>query len=699
MRSSNQGLIPQSEREQATSHRSSDQDLNYHSFSEVTEESSRVNYDFRGFSTSINDMFTDADHERTDCCAMACCGVLQGDVDRYLVTGVKPPSCFKRFWVHIVFPLWIFLLAMFCAVRLRDPWLNQMFSTGLVFLLLGYFVVQCYKGAYKRRGVRDDMLWRKSHLLRSGDLRQRSEEDFDDVSNSTEVPAYYLGQTRSDMKNAHGLCGCYVVDQSANQRLDEEKTSICTHFFNCFTKACCGVMCGMQLQLCGICGTAQEARELKELVEAGQRRIDYMTMQPYLEYYPAIYNERNNEEERSSWWNRLYQLSWWNRLSQLSKGVVKMSLGSCMLLFVWSILSERLHTKFGPKNFLVFCATLFQAFFLLSIVYWKHTKDISLDALIKFFACGFCLSTSLAVFYEGVVGLSLRFIMSLLMAIFGIDVVEGNGYSLENPGFGNLWNAMQENGGGTSSYRDYLKVFGKDHPIFYSIYLFFTAFILAAMIEELCKYFGYRMVEHPDFLSKQHLEEAADFQVVEDEEAEEVQEQDFSQQDRSLQSRGAAITVSMVAVSLGFACCENLVYIFVYGEASVAFEVIVLLSRSLFPVHPIAAALQSIRVCERDLEKKDKIKIGSVILPGVIFHGLYDFLIMWIDFMAHKDANYITDDDEAVGSIDNSDAIAFGVSVSVVLAGLWYYFRESRAQRKRFEGIDRETSVDQSSLL
>jgi hypothetical protein len=33
---------------------------------------------------------------------------------------------------------------------------------------------------------------------------------------------------------------------------------------------------------------------------------------------------------------------------------------------------------------------------------------------------------------------------------------------------------------------------------------------------------------------------------------------------RTLKSIGAATTVSMVAVALGFSCCENLVYIFLY---------------------------------------------------------------------------------------------------------------------------------------
>jgi hypothetical protein len=685
------------EGERATSPRDNGRDLNYQSFPDNGDERIPLNSDFRGFSTSINDMFTDPDSERIDCCAMACCGILQADRDRYLITGVTPPSCFRRFWLHICLPIWIFVIAMLCAVKIPDPWLNEFLSTGFVFCVIGYFIIQCVKGAWKRRQVRKDLLWSKFHFVTSGDFRQRTDEDSVEEERSGETPAYFTGQTRSDIKNSHGLCGCYATDRSPDHRFNEDKISICTRFFQCFTNACCGKMCGMHFQLCGICGVAQEARQLEDLLHAGYRRIDYITMQPYMEYYPAIYKARNSEEEPpSSWSDRLS--SWWDRLSLLSKLVLKVSLGFCTLLLIWSLLAYRMHHKFGPENFIVFCATLFQAYFLLTLVHWNHTQDVSTDALIKFFASGFCLSTTIAVFYELVVGFTIRLIMTILMAISGIDVVEENGYALASPGFGNFWNAMQETGEGTSSYKDYLLVYGKEHPFIYTIYLFIYAFFLAAMIEELAKYFGFRMVEHPDFLSRRNLEEAAECECVDDEE-EESDEQDFSDQDRSLQSRGAAITVSMVAASLGFACCENLIYIFVYGEATFTVEIFVLLARSLFPVHPIAAALQSVRVCQRDLEKQEKTRLGRIIFPGVMFHGLYDFFLMWIVFLSNRNANYATDDDEAIGSVDNSDAFSIVMAVFLILGGSWYYLRESRSQRKRLQAMDRETSVDQSRLL
>ena len=58
---------------------------------------------------------------------------------------------------------------------------------------------------------------------------------------------------------------------------------------------------------------------------------------------------------------------------------------------------------------------------------------------------------------------------------------------------------------------------------------------------------------------------------------------------KTLQSQGVAITVAMVSVSLGFACCENLIYIFLYNRGPLDAEIAVLISRSLFPIHPLCA--------------------------------------------------------------------------------------------------------------
>ena len=257
---------------------------------------------------------------------------------------------------------------------------------------------------------------------------------------------------------------------------------------------------------------------------------------------------------------------------------------------------------------------------------------------------------------------------------------------------------MQDESGGTPSYRQFLQVFGEEHPFIYTVYLFLNAFFLAAMIEELAKYFGFRMVEHPDFFSRREVEEMAEVNNNSDDGDVESRElAELPEQNRSFLSRGAAITVSMVAVSLGFACCENLIYIFVYGEATVAVQVVVLIARSLFPIHPLAAALQSVRVCARNLENDKRMRVGRVIFPALLFHGLYDFFLMWIDFALRSRGKDV--DDDAVLEDGNSDLYSIIASFLILCFGMVGYFRQSKKQRKRLQALDGQVSVDQARLI
>lgn len=659
--------------------------LNYQSFLGAAA-SAKVSEGYRrGFSTSINHMFVEPEHERIDCCALACCGVFQNDRDRFLITGIRPPSCCKRFWVHICLPVWIFAMAVFCAVRIEDVLIRELFSTLLILLLVVYFLGQCLKGMRKRREIRGDLLWSKYEMLRTGTFRSRLDDDSAGDASMGESPEFLMGQTANDIRNAHSLCGCYASDYDPND--STEHYTFCSHLFQCFTGIFCGMLCRCHIQLCGICGIAQEGRQVEKLIHQKYRRVDYVTMQPMLEYYEAIYEARNDEtdEYKSSLW------IFWSRLSDFSKWVVRTIGIILVVLFIWSILGYQ--RQFSLENYAVFCATLLQAYAVMKLVHWKHVKDISTDALIKYFVSGFCLSTSLAIFFELIVGLAMKLVMSVLMAISGIDVVQSSGYSLNgwlvSPGFAGI-TAMQEVDDASTSYREYVKAYGYDHPIVYTIYLFVSAFFLAAMIEELCKYFGFRMIEHPDFFSSRDLADAAEVEATQSENNSNGARTSFPEQDRSLESRGAAITVAMVATALGFACCENLVYIFIYGSSNFDVEVVILLARSIFPVHPIAAALQSIWVCERDLEMKPSTGLGRVILPGILFHGAYDFLLMWFDFYYARQATDAVDDDQASSGVDeDSDWLSFALSFGLLIVAMIYFFWASDLQRRRFRSMDR----------
>jgi hypothetical protein len=302
----------------------------------------------------------------------------------------------------------------------------------------------------------------------------------------------------------------------------------------------------------------------------------------------------------------------------------------------------------------------------------------------------------MGVFFELVLGIIVRMTMALLMAISGVDVVTDNGYSMTKPGFSNVWTSGAEVNYGGVEYRSYLEAYSNDHPIVFTLYLMVTSFILAAMVEEICKYFGFRMVDHPDFLTRDQVEEAMRYQ--EDDGIQAVVSS-FPDQNRTFKSRGAAITVSMVAVGIGFACCENLVYIFIYGKATVSTEVFILLARSLFPIHPIAAALQSIGVCKRDLENNPKTRLGRIIAPAVLFHGLYDFSVMWLYYIGNRQGNYVDEDDGISFTTEEGvEKISGIVSTLILVFGWCYYIRESRKQRQRLAELDGETAIEESSL-
>lgn len=641
--------------------------------------------DYRGFNTSIVDMwrYPDADQERIDCCSIACFGCLQADRNRYLITGVMPPTFCRRIFVHIMMPLIIFALAIFAAVNVPDPYMNQLLCYGFVVAFFFYFISQCMKGAQKRRQTRRNLLWAKYRKRESGRFRRREDEQSDEEDDD-EDDQYLMGQTRCDIWNAHSLCGCYAVDRGRNFAFGaEEEITFCTRMFDCCTNICCAKMCGMHFTCCGFCGLAQEGKQIEALLGPDEYYLDYITMQPMIEYYPAIYEARN-----SAGWPKT---RWYNRLSSLSKWTLINAVTCLVLFFGWSLLSRGLNHKFGPKNYLVFILTILQALLLLAIVYRKHTKDISIDALVKFFAAGFCLSTTLGVFFELIVGLALRIFMGILMAISGVDVVQENEYSMSRTRF----EASTRTSGQEVKYeyvgvdyRSYVDAFGNDHPFKYTIYLFVTSFLLAAMIEELCKYFGYRMVDHPDFHSREQIEDA-----VKGKERDSVQETmpSFDLQDRSYQSQGAAITVSMVAVGVGFACCENLVYIFIYGKATLSAEIFVLFARSLFPIHPIAAALQSIGVCKRDLESDPKVRLGRIVSPAIIFHGLYDFSVSWFYYMANRKGNFVHGSDIA-------ETLSSVVSFTILVCGLSYYFVQARKQRQRLATMDGDAVESESHL-
>jgi hypothetical protein len=174
----------------------------------------------------------------------------------------------------------------------------------------------------------------------------------------------------------------------------------------------------------------------------------------------------------------------------------------------------------------------------------------------------------------------------------------------------------------------------------------------------------------------------------------------------SFVSRGAAITIAMVTTALGFACAENLLYVFVYAPPGVATEVSTLLARSLFPVHPLAAALQSIGVCRRDLERDSSTGVGRILLPALLLHGTFDFVLMAAQVWSQVYERYEDQGDDGTNNQAGSEVIPNAsadtaedltdalpeliASVTILLVGIAYYVIQARSQRIRLKALDQE---------
>ena len=211
---------------------------------------------YHGFSTSICDMF----RNKSDCCALACCGILSHDRTRYLLTGEYPPSWRTRLFFHLILPLLIFITAGYCAVFIKNQNVNEAVSTGLILLLLGYILSGCISARQNRLHLREEI------LIKAGRRNEHSQ--------------LYA-------EHAHGFCfGCYPTngpwdqwDDDHNESSTLESEDMCRKLWKFFAKIFCGLCAGCFCQVCGICALAQESREVEMLVEPKETWIDYVSFE------------------------------------------------------------------------------------------------------------------------------------------------------------------------------------------------------------------------------------------------------------------------------------------------------------------------------------------------------------------------------------------------------------------------------------
>jgi len=393
----------------------------------------------------------------------------------------------------------------------------------------------------------------------------------------------------------------------------------------------------------------------------------------------------------------------------------------------------------------VLIATFFQSFVVIYFVHWIfHKSDLSFDAVVKFFTAGFVIATPTAFLIEGI----------LVNIMLGFVYVLYSGFEL----FGG---------------EDFDQWVSNNNRTLWIISELINAFLFSALTEELCKYYTFRCIEHPDLIFLTGLDREAQAVSAKDgggekyaysshnvsdfnrqspahgrvsehrggsksfEDGDSPQEgvihrvdttEEFFEDDtdvRTHRERAAAVTTAMISVAVGYACAENFIYVFIFGDSSaegqgddlerddshLIEEWIILFVRSIFPVHALAAAMQSINVIRKFIENPEKnghnIGVGRIVLPALILHGSFDAILMvvnvyvetaWEDYL-RRHGGSIPDDDEVLEWDEPYDPLAVNLAawvgiIIVMLCGIILYVRENRLQRNRLVVLEQWTRAN-----
>jgi len=406
------------------------------------------------------------------------------------------------------------------------------------------------------------------------------------------------------------------------------------------------------VQCLGICSLAQEARETKYLVPKLVQRIDYLTHEGWNMYEHKLQALRRTK-------NKSF-IAHMQAISMLSKYILSAGIYGITITGLTLYVTVN---DFDLDNLAVLLLTFGQSFLVLYAIQWFYCRlELSLDAVIKLFAAGFVLAVPTAYLIQGL-------IQTFIVLVVGVFYLILQSFKLTS---------VLDNHAYT------LSIIGE----------LVTAYIIAAVTEELTKYLVYRSIEHPDLMLKEDWRDEND----------EEHNTDTGQSDgsslasfndggssigvttsrlvaadaRTIPSRGRSITCAMVCVAVGLACAENVVYVYFAGGSQVQDEIIVLICRSLFPIHALCAAMQSVGVVKRDVELQRGFHIGKIILPAIILHGTFDAILMIMSLAEESD-------NEDNLEISLSDLVAcFGIFVCLFV-GIGWYYNESKWQRVRLE--------------
>ena len=469
---------------------------------------------------------------------------------------------------------------------------------------------------------------------------------------------------------AHTLCGCYPIDPPYTldeDEDDEQNADLCTRTLRS-AQYCCfeGTIRPLGwIQMFGCCALAQEAREMKQLLPRCEQHIDYITHQPFSEY-------SDGREETT-----LSKLSLW--------------LGAtffCSVVIIIEILLIDTKSGFTIEHAMALMATFGESFLLLTVVHCIYRKSyLSLDGITKFFSAGFLLGVPTAYVMEVAMSYLFYLIASATLGLLHLLRLSDAADFLRDHGFA-----------------------------FRFIEQLMNAFVVAATIEEFCKYYFFRMIDHPDLLFMNTSNEA--YYLSEAEELESGQKEDVPKNAnypvyttgqtisdalidnmatggiKTYRQMAASIAIAMLSVAVGLACAENILYVFFRSEdmdqKGDHNQFITLGIRSLFPVHPLCAAIQSIAVVKKFVEYHPKfsssgdkfrsIGVGTIVMPAIAVHGSFDAILMVVSLYAEHPIEGV--------NVELLGRVAWVGAFFVMVLGMIWYVVENRKQKQRLRDME-----------
>ena len=365
-----------------------EQNQNNHQMTSSSTTTSRPRKYYRGgFSTSICNIFKDPTR-RTDCCAIACCGVLSSDRSQFLLTGKRPPPLWLRISLWLIIPaIFIGLMNYFVVDVPAEGDDNdngegetvKAYPPEIFWPFVLYMIVIIMHGFYKNRMKRKEIMAKL--------YEERAREQGEEVN--PQQLELFLSRQILDIKRAHSCWSCCYahdhdftdeygmvirVNTEENIEEGEYEKDLCTYLWSFISKMfwCCGCWC----QCFGCCALAQEEREVNRLTGNEVSNMDYLTFQPYDEYYPAINDLRENQIK--SPWKHV------RAISDLSSKLLKHVAVVLVVIILYALSS--ISSSFTWENLIVLFLTFGQAFFIEYLVHWRwNLFDLSFDSVVKYF--------------------------------------------------------------------------------------------------------------------------------------------------------------------------------------------------------------------------------------------------------------------------------------------------------------------------